>query len=484
MMDLDEFRKRGHELVDWMADYFQNVDSYPVRSQVAPDHTKSLIPPTPPQEQERFDTIFKDFTDIIMPGVTHWQHPKFMAYFNANNSYPSILAEMLTATLGTQCMIWQTSPAAAELEERVMEWTRELIGLPTNFTGVIQDTASTATLCSLLTARERITDFTINEEGLYDQKKLRVYCSTEAHSSIEKDVKIIGLGRENIRKIEVDNSFAMVPEDLDKAIVEDLEKGFKPLAVVAALGTTGSTAIDPLRLIGNICQRHGIWLHVDAAYAGTALILPEMRWMSEGMEKADSFVFNPHKWMFTNFDCSAYFVKDTDLLIRTFEILPEYLKTRERGEVNNYRDWGVQLGRRFRALKLWFVIRSFGVEGLQNKVRDHIEWAQELRKEIEKSPDFEPTAPTPLSTLCFRYAPFGIDNNERLNELNAILLDTLNDSGKLYLTHTKLNGVYTIRLVIGQTNQTRDHVFEAWELIQTTARKIQFHPENFQGEES
>lgn len=496
MMDLEEFRQRGHELVDWMAEYFATVEDLPVRSRVKPGEIMARLPEHAPEKGEDFEVMFRDFRELILPGITHWQHPKFLAYFNANNSYPSVLAEMLTATLGTQCMIWQTSPAAAELEERVMEWTRELIGLPDCFTGVIQDTASTATLCSLLTARERLTDWRVNAKGLYEWSPMTVYCSTEAHSSIEKDVKIAGLGREQVRKVQVDDSFAMMPDRLEEAIIHDMESGFRPLAVVAAMGTTGSTAIDPLSEIGAVCSRHAIWLHVDAAYAGTGLVLPELRWMSDGIEKADSFVFNPHKWMFTNFDCSAYYVKDTEALVRTFDILPEYLKTREGGGVKNYRDWGIQLGRRFRALKLWFVLRSFGTEGIRAKVRDHITWAQELARDIRNSEDFQLMAPVPLATVCFRYSPVrktedvdgkdssgsdwldgsfmagavGSMDSKGLNALNERLLETLNDSGKVYLTHTKLNGEYCIRFVVGQTNQERCHVREAWELIQVTAR--------------
>jgi len=485
MMDLDEFRRNGHELVDWMADYFRDVEEYPVRSQLKPGEVLDKLPLDPPAEAESFQRMFGDFQDIILPGITHWQHPKFLAYFNANNSYPSVLAEMLTATLGAQCMIWQTSPAATELEERVMEWTRKLIGLPDTFTGVIQDTASTATLCSLLTAREKVSHYRINESGFPGEyvdphphnndpqpKRMIVYCSTEAHSSIEKDVKIAGIGRENLRKIPVDDEFSLIPERLEEAINEDIRDGHQPLAVVAAMGTTGSTAIDPLRSMGEICRRHGIWLHVDAAYAGTALVLPELRWMNDGIELADSFVFNPHKWMFTNFDCSAYFVQDPEALIRTFSILPEYLKTKERDSVNNYRDWGIQLGRRFRALKLWFVIRSYGVNGLRDKVRDHILWAEELGKKIDAQEDFEVLAPVPLSTICFRYTPMGISSEEQVNELNADLLEQLNATGDIYLTHTKLSGKYCLRLVVGQTNQEERHIREAWELIRDTARRL------------
>jgi len=472
MMDNNDFRKHAHELVDWMADYFEEVEDYPVKPDVQPGDILAQLPETAPEKSESFEAMFEDFKKIIMPGITHWESPNFMAYFPANKSYPSVLAEMLTATLGAQCMSWLTSPAATELEERVMEWLRELIGLPDNFTGVIEDTASTSTLCALLMAREKATDFKANNNGVPGDKTFTVYCSSETHSSIEKDVKIAGFGRQNLRKVAVDEHFAMQPEALEEAIREDLENGCKPAAVVATIGTTGSTAIDPLEEIGKICSKYDIFLHVDAAYAGTALLLPEMRRMNKGIDYADSFVFNPHKWMFTNFDCSAFYVQDEALLVRTFEIMPEYLKTPEDERVKNYRDWGIQLGRRFRALKLWFVIRSFGVEGLQKKIRFHISLGQQMKEKIEAHENYELLAPVPLNTLCFRFHPSHIHDETKLNELNEKLLNAIQESGKLFLTHTKLDGKYTIRMVIGNTNVEKRHVEQAWKLIQQKASQL------------
>ncbi|MDZ7660624.1 pyridoxal phosphate-dependent decarboxylase family protein [Fodinibius sp.] len=471
-MNNKEFRKHAHQLVDWMADYFEEVEDYPVKPNVQPGDILQKLPDEAPQKSESFEQQFKDFEDIIMPGITHWQSPNFMGYFPANTSYPSILAEMLTATLGAQCMSWLTSPAATELEEKVMEWLRKAIGLPEPFTGVIQSTASTSTLCALLMAREQITDFKVNEKGYPNDGTFTIYCSSETHSSIEKDVKIAGFGRQNLRKVSVDDKYAMDPSALEEAIRADLEKGFKPAAVVATIGTTGSTAIDPLKAIGEICSKYEIFLHVDAAFAGTALLLPERRWMNEGIEHADSFVFNPHKWMFTNFDCSAFYVKDEALLVRTFEIMPEYLKTPEDERVKNYRDWGIPLGRRFRALKLWFVMRSFGIEGLQQKIRQHITFAQYLKQEMEQHDDFELMAPVPLNTICFRFHPDYIDDEKKLNELNEKLLEQIQQSGQLFLTHTKLDGKYTIRIVLGNTNLEKHHVNEAWKLIQTLAQSL------------
>jgi aromatic-L-amino-acid/L-tryptophan decarboxylase len=470
-MKPDEFRKHAHKLVDWMADYMENVGNYPVKSSINPGETFSKIPDCPPSHSEPFEALIQDTDKIIMPGITHWQNPNFFAYFPANTSPPSILAEMVIASLGAQCMIWETSPAAAELEEKMMIWLRDMIGLPSGFEGVIQDSASTATLAAILTAREKISKFSVNSEGSAHSGTLKVYCSDQTHSSVEKAVKISGIGRKNLVKVSVKKDFSMDPEKLKEAIINDKKSGHIPCCVVATIGTTGTTAIDPLRAIGEICNEYDIWLHVDAAMAGTALILPEFQWMLDGREYIDSFVFNPHKWMFTNFDCTAYFVRDAGTLIKTFEVLPEYLKTRTRGKVNDYRDWGVPLGRRFRALKLWYVIRSYGTEGLRDKIRYHISIASRLSEMISKETDFEILAPVIISVVCFRYNPAGY-NELQINALNEKLNHQLNDTGKLYLSHTVLNGIYTLRMVTAQTNVTLEHVEKAWDLIKKTARSI------------
>lgn len=470
-MSPDEFRKNAHELVEWMASYMENVEKYPVKSQSKPQEIFNKIPASPPEKSESFTHFMQDLDEIIMPGITHWQNPNFFAYFPANTSPPSILAEMVIATLGAQCMNWETSPAAAELEEKMMIWLKGMIGLPSEFEGVIQDSASTATLAAIITARENITGFAFNSEGGNTAGIIRVYCSEQTHSSVEKAVKICGIGRKNLVKIPVASDFSMDPEKLNEAILSDKKQGFIPCCVVATIGTTGTTAVDPLRAIGAICNRNDVWLHVDAAMAGTALILPEFQWMLDGREYIDSFLFNPHKWMFTNFDCTAFFIKDAEALIKTFEILPEYLKTRTRGQVNDYRDWGIPLGRRFRALKLWSVIRSYGVEGLRDKIREHILFASKLKELILKEPDFEILAPVIINVVCFRYSPPGIDE-DKLNSINEKLNHLLNDSGKLYLSHTVLNGKYTLRMVTGQTNVTFDHVEKAWSLIRKTAQEL------------
>ncbi len=506
-MDKETFRKYGYEIVDWIADYLENVRQYPVKSGVSPGDVKSRLPKQPPAESENMQAIWQDFHDIILPGITHWQHPGWFAYFPANNSPASVLGELLTAGIGAQCMSWETSPAAAELEEVVTDWLRQMIGLPEGMKGVIQDTASTATLTALLTAREVATGFKSNENGLGaipageecrqsvsgkgksqdnrsgegrsgipepgDEKTghiLRVYASSEAHSSIEKGVKLAGYGRENLRYIETDENYAMKPEKLEEAIAGDLEAGFKPACVIATIGTTSSTAIDPLPEIGRVCRKYRVWLHVDAAMVGTAAILEEKRELLAGSEYIDSLVFNPHKWMLTNFDCSAYFVSNPSQLINTMSISPEYLKTSKDAQVNNYRDWGIQLGRRFRALKLWFVIRSYGVEGLKKMIRYHISLAQWFAGRVREAVDFELLAPVTASLICFRWND-GNTAKAELDKINRQLLANINESGEVYLTHTLLSGRYTLRMSIGQRTTAEADVEKAWKIIKAAAAK-------------
>ena len=473
MIDKSDFRARAHEIVDWMADYLENVEDGRVTPETKAGDVLRLLPKEAPQAAESFEQIFADFQNIIMPNMTHWEHPNFHAYFNSNKSDASIWAEMLTTALGAQCMSWQTSPAATELEERVMDWLIKLLGFNSSFAGVIQDTASTATLCSILSARERYSAYKINEDGFYSQnERFLCYCSREAHSSIEKAIKIAGLGKNNIRFIDVDENYAMIAQKLDEQIAADKAAGYIPLYVVAAVGTTGSVAIDPLSEIAAITKKHKLWLHVDAAYAGTAAICPEFQWMLKGQNDVDSFVFNPHKWMFTNFDCSVYIVKDKGELIRTFEILPEYLKTKEGDTVNNYRDWGIQLGRRFRALKLWFVLRHMGVSGIQEKIRFHIELTQKLKTWIDADSRFEILAPVSLNVICFRLKTKGA-SQEEANALNMRFLAAMNANGKIFLTHTKLNGKTVVRFVLGATQTEESHVKFAWNKIVAAANTLE-----------
>lgn len=471
-MHQEAFRKHAHHLVDWMADYLENIAEYPVKPSLQPGAIKMQLPAEAPFASEPFENIFDDFKKIIVPGMTHWQHPYFFAYFPTGASEPSILAEMLTATLGAQCMVWLTSPAAEELEERMMEWLRTMKGLPSSFTGVIQDSSSSSTLIALLTARENKTNYAINKAGFKGTHRFRIYTSSQAHSSVDKGVKIAGFGIENLVKIEVDDQYALIPSSLETAIQKDIEMGFIPLCVVSTIGTTSSTAIDPIEQIGLICKKYDCWHHIDASYAGTALLLPEMRWMAKGIELADSYVFNPHKWMFTNFDCSAYFVKDKRVLINTFSVLPEYLKTPEDHLVNNYRDWGIPLGRRFRALKLWFVIRCYGIAGLQEKIRNHIQYAQWLYHEIAGTKNFEVLAPAPLNLVCFRLKPEHLNEEAALEKLNQSLLEKLNGSGKILLTQTKLDNRFVLRFVAGQTHTSLQNVKDGWQVIKSMAQEL------------
>ncbi|MEP2023782.1 MAG: pyridoxal-dependent decarboxylase [Reichenbachiella sp.] len=470
MLNNKSFRQEAHKLVDWMADFYENIENLPVKSQSKPGDIISQLPEIPPTKGEPFEQVFKDFESIILPGMTQWQSPNFHAYFPANSSYPSVLGEMLTATIGAQCMIWETSPAAAELEELMINWLKPLMNIPSDWTGCIQDTASTATLAAMISAREKKTNWSINQKG-FDSQKLRFYCSSETHSSIDKAVKILGAGVENLVKVEVDENLSILPSALETAIAQDIENGLIPCAVVAAVGTTGTLAVDPIDAIGVVCNKYNVWLHVDAAYAGTALMLPEYHNLISGIEKADSFVFNPHKWMFTNFDCTVYFIKDEEALIKTFEILPEYLKTSTRGQVKDYRDWGVPLGRRFRALKLWFVIRDFGVEGIQTRLREHINYADWFANQVNDSDHFEIVIEPKLNVVCFRMIN-STKSEQQLEQLNASLVASINNSGKAYLTHTKIKGKYALRMVIGQTYVQKHHVEKAWTLIQSKANAL------------
>lgn len=470
MLKPENFIQDSAEIIQWIDHYLNHISEFPVKSQVAPGEIYEQIPASPPKSSESLECIMRDLETIIMPGITHWQHPNFHAYFPANTSVESVMAEFITSAIGAQCMIWDTSPAAAELEQRMMEWLRDSMGIPSMYEGVIQDSASSASLVALLTAREVASGFTSNEEGV--PANLKVYCSTETHSSIEKAVGVCGIGKKNLNKIEVDQLLRMDPAALEKQILADLKKGHKPCAVVAAIGTTGTVSVDPLKEIAALCKKYGIWLHVDAAYAGTALLLPEYRWMIEGIEQADSFVFNPHKWMFTNFDCSVYFVKNAELLIKTFEVLPEYLKTKSRGKVNDYRDWGVPLGRRFRALKLWFVVRSMGLEGIREKLRYHIQLNQHFSDSLKNIPGIVLAMKPFLNFSCYRLEPPGIESVDALNEINETFLEEINRNGKLFLTHTKINGLYTLRMIIGQSYVEKKHVDLALTEIRSAAELV------------
>lgn len=473
-MSPDEFRKWGYAVIDWIADYQQRVETLPVLSRVQPGEIRASLPAHPPAQGESFDDILKDIDRLIMPGITHWQSPNFFAFFPANTSGPSILGELLSAGLGVQGMLWATSPACTELETHMLDWMVEMLGLPSAFRsdgaggGVIQESASSAVLCAVLAARERATGFSTNEKGA--DGRLVGYTSTQAHSSVEKAMRMAGMGRSNLRFIEADGQFAMRPDLLAKRVAEDRRAGLKPCFVSATLGTTSSNGFDPLLKIGRICREEGIWLHVDGAMAGTAALCPEFRHWQKGLELADSYATNPHKWMFTNFDCDCFFVADRTVLIKTLSILPEYLRNKatESGAVIDYRDWQVSLGRRFRALKLWFVIRHYGLEGLQHHVREHVAMAQEFAGWVEASEGFKLLMQPPLNLVCFAH--------QAGDDFNRTLLDRVNQSGKIYLTHTVLNGSVVLRFCVGQTFTSREHVRRAWEEIRNAATGIDGKP--------
>ena len=469
-MTPDQFRKEGKKIIDWIADYYENVEKLPVMSQVQPGEISAKLPELAPEKGESIDDIMRDLDEKIMPGITHWQSPNFNAYFNSNTSFPSILGDLLSSGIGVQGMIWATSPSATELETRVLDWLAEAMGMPERFKstskggGVIQDTASTAALTAIVAARERTTKFMSNERGLTE--KLVAYVSSQTHSSVEKGIKIAGIGKANLRSIAVDKNFAMQSDLLEEQIVQDKAAGLIPFFICGTVGTTSSTAIDPIRTIGEISNRHKCWYHIDAAALGTAMLCPEFRHFIDGTELADSYSFNPHKWMFTNFDCNVFWVANRHELINAFSILPEYLRNKatESGEVFDYRDWHIQLGRRFRALKLWFVIRHYGTEGLQYHIREHIRLAKMFTTRVDESDDFELVVEPLMNLVCFRHIAG--------NDFNMKLMNTVNESGKIYFTHTKLNGQVVLRMNIGQTHTEERHVKAAWDLIEKTSKKL------------
>lgn len=469
-MPSDEFRKSGYQLVDWITDYLKNIEKYPPLSQVNPGDILKRIPQSPPQKGEDIENVLLDVDKILMDGITHWNHPGFMAYFNSTSSGPGILAELLSAGLGVNGMLWKTSPAFTELERSMMNWFRQMIGLPENYWGIVYDTASTSSMHAIASAREQL-NLGFREKGMAGRKdvpRLRMYCSEHAHSSIEKGAVTLGIGLEGVRKIPVNDKFEMIPEKLEAAINEDLKNGWKPFCVVATVGTTSTTSVDPVEEIASICEKYNLWLHIDSAYAGVTAMIPEMKWITKGWERADSIVINPHKWMFTPMDLSVYFTRKPEILKQAFSLVPEYLKTKQDDEVENLMDYGIQLGRRFRTLKLWFIIRYFGVEGLAERIKCHIELAKEFAKWIDNEKDFELMAPVPFSTVCFRYNP-GNKTEVELNPLNEKLLENINASGKIFLSHTKLNGKFVIRLTVGSIRHERRHIEEAWKIIKEIA---------------
>ena len=478
-MSADDFRRYGHQVVDWIADYLSHPERYPVLSQNQPDQVKEALPSKAPERGEAMEAMLADLDRVIVPGMTHWNHPGFLAYFATSGSAPGILGEMLSAAFNVNAMLWRTSPSATELEELTLEWLRQLIGLPESFGGVIYDTASISTLCAIAAAREAA-GLGVREKGLLETgAKLRMYASEHVHSSVDKSAIMLGIGQAGLRKIETDAEYRMDSRALERAIREDRACGWTPFCVVATTGTTSTTSIDPVTSIVDICQREGLWLHADAAYGGSAAVVPEMRWVLEGCDRADSLVVNPHKGLFVPLDLSVLYCRRMDVLRRAFSLIPEYLRTDEGDEVKNFMDYGPQLGRRFRALKFWFVMRYFGAEGLRDRLRNQIAMAREFADWVDQSEQFERLAPVPFSLVCFRAHPSqfkkeavrgreespprSLDDEYTLDILNERLLAEVNRRGKVFMSHTKLNGRFTLRLAIGNIRTTREHLKLAWD---------------------
>jgi aromatic-L-amino-acid/L-tryptophan decarboxylase len=474
-MDPEEFRRHGYAAIDRIAEYLARPERWAVFPDTAPGSIQRMLPADAPEHGEPMSALLDDFDRIILPNTTHWNHPGFMAYFGITGSAPGILAELLASALNVNAMLWRTGPAATELEETALAWLARLIGLPDGLDGTINDTASSSTLYALAAAREAQADLRVREEGLAgrgDVPRLRVYCSAEAHSSVDKAVLTLGLGLSGVRRIGTDAAQRMDVAELGDAVRADRQAGIRPLAVVATVGTTSTTAVDPVPAIAELCAREGMWLHVDAAYGGPAAMLPEMRWVLDGCERADSIVVNPHKWLFVPIDCSALYTRRPDMLKRAFSLVPEYLTTTAPADIRNLMDYGVSLGRRFRALKLWYVLRWFGAEGVRAALRRHIELARTFASWVDEDRDFERMAPAHFSVVVFRCRPAGETREDVLEELNAAILERINASGEIFLSHTRVDGHYALRIAIGNIRTTETHVARAWALAREAAAEV------------
>ncbi len=473
-MPADEFRKYGYELIDWISNYLENIEDYPVLSHIKPGDIRKQLPLSAPNEGEDMAKILTDVDKIIVPGLTHWNHPNFMAYFNSSSSGPGILAELLTAAFNSNGMLWRTNPSSAELEQQTLQWLRQMLGMPEGFWGIIYDTASVASMHAIAAAREQA-GINVREKGLAgrsDLSKLRLYASEQAHSSIDKSAITLGIGLDSLRKIPTDKEFRMLPNELSKAINEDKKNGWLPFCVVATVGTTSTTSIDPVNDIAEICEKENLWLHVDGAHGGSAAIIPEMQWIFKGVERADSFLVNPHKWLFHPSDISAFYTRKPEVLKRAFSLVADYLKTPEENIVDNYMDYGIQLGRRFRALKLWFTIRYFGVEGLRDRLRYHLYLGKEFTKWVDDYPDFERMAPVPMSTICFRLHPKNVNDESKLEELNLRLFKEIDTNSDIMISHTRLNGKYVLRVNMSGLRMELRHIEKAWQIIKNKAELV------------
>ncbi len=474
-MTPDDFRRYGHQMVDWMADYFAHVGEYPVLSRNTPGAIREALPAHPPVQPEPMESVFADFERVLLPGITHWNSPGFMAYFGITGSGPGVLGEMLASVLNVNAMLWRTSPAATELEQVTLDWLRQMLGLPAPLFGVINDTASSGVLYALAAAREATPHLFIRQRGMagrHELPPLRCYTSQEAHSSVEKAAIVLGIGQEGLRKIPTDEQFRMDVAALEQAIEEDIARGVQPFAVVATVGTTSTTSIDPVPQIADLCERYGLWLHVDGSYGGMAAIDPAMRWVLAGCERADSLIVNPHKWLFTPIDCSVLYTRKAAVLKAAFSLVPEYLRNTEStgDEVPNLMDYGNALGRRFRSLKLWMIMRYFGQEGLAARIHAHHQLATHLTEWVNAAPDFEQMAPTNFSLVCLRAHPQDMDDEEELDALNERIMSEINAQGRFFLSHTKLHGQFTIRVAIGNLRTTEQDVRDLWAELQRLAR--------------
>ncbi|OIQ38650.1 MAG: aspartate aminotransferase family protein [Roseobacter sp. MedPE-SWde] len=469
-MKWDEFSGWGRRIADWAQDYHLTVGDKPVRANTEPGDVLNALPAIPPEDGEGMEAIFADFEEIVMPGITHWQHPRFFAYFTSNAAAPSVLAEFLTSAIAPQCMLWQTSPAATEMETRMMDWLRQALDLPSEFQGVIQDSASSATLAAVLTMREKALNWQGNQQGLFAQKPLRIYCSSEVHTSVDRAIWVAGIGQQNLVRVPIKGDWrGMDPAALRSAIEADIAAGLQPAGLILCVGGTGTGATDPVEDCLQIAEDYGLYSHIDAAWAGSAMICPEYRHYWPGVERADSIVFNPHKWLGVQFDCSAHFLKNPDDLVQTLAISPEYLKTHGKDGIINYSEWSVPLGRRFRALKIWFLIRTYGLEGLRARLRNHINWSQQLHDRLALEPDFEIVTPPMWSLWTFRYAPEGALD---LDDLNLRLVNAINDDGRIYLTQTRVDGDLVIRFQAGQFETTETDVMMAHSVITEIAATL------------
>ena len=469
-MKWDEFGAWGRKVADWAQDYHLTVGEKPVRARTEPGEVMNALPSRPPETGEGMEAIFADFEEIVMPGITHWQHPRFFAYFTSNAAAPSVLAEFLVSAIAPQCMLWQTSPAATEMETRMMDWLRQALDLPEPFQGVIQDSASSATLAAVLTMREKALNWQGNEQGLFGQPPLRIYCSSEVHTSIDRAIWVAGIGQQNLVRIPIKGDWrGMDPEALEAAIKADIAAGLQPAGVILCVGGTGTGATDPVDKVLDVAEKYGLYTHVDAAWAGSAMICPEYRHYWPGIDRADSIVFNPHKWLGAQFDCSAHFLKNPEDLVQTLAISPEYLKTHGKDGIINYSEWSVPLGRRFRALKIWFLIRTYGLEGLRNRLRNHVNWSNQLHDALAATPDFEIVTPPMWSLWTFRYTPEGATD---LDALNLALVNAINDDGRIYLTQTRVDGDLVIRFQAGQFETTEADVMMAHDVITEIAARL------------